>query len=207
MHEQLQTCRHWTFTMPSFEIIHHSQHHHLSQVSHSQRLIETPLSCWIIIERNGEVCWAHCNCMAGLGETCTHIAAVLFDLEASARIQGKQTCTQRKCEWTLTSDIDFTSAKGKMCKLDKCNSPNKGAISNPSQSTVTPSNTHYKSFYENVRKTGTKPLLSKYSDAYVRKSMLCTSLQLLPLLHTPEYIELDYPDLLKLCESQRHRSN
>ena len=41
--------------------------------------------------------------MAGLGETCTHIAAVLFYLEAMARLQGKQTCTQNKCEWIIPS--------------------------------------------------------------------------------------------------------
>ena len=75
------------------------------------------------------MCCAHCNCMAGLGETCTHIAAVLFHLEAAARIQGKQTSTQHKCEWILPSfqknveylpinKIDFTSARGKKIKLD-----------------------------------------------------------------------------------------
>ena len=64
------------------------------------------------------------------GETCTHIAAVLFYLEAAARIQGKQTSTQRKCEWIMPSflknveylpikDIDFTSANGKKRKLDE----------------------------------------------------------------------------------------
>jgi hypothetical protein len=67
--------------------------------------------------------------MAGLGEACTHVAAVIFYLEAAARIQGKQTSTQRKCEWIVPSfqknvqylpikDIDFTSARGKKRKLD-----------------------------------------------------------------------------------------
>ena len=41
--------------------------------------------------------------MAGLGETCTHIAAVIFYLEAVARLQGKQTSTERKCEWIIPS--------------------------------------------------------------------------------------------------------
>ena len=156
--------------------------------------------------------------MAGLGETCTHIAAVLFYLEAAARIQGRQTCTQRKCEWILPSfqknveylpirDSDFTSAKGKKRKLDElidCNLPKKGAVSN--RSTVTPSNEDYDSFYEHLSKTGTKPailsLIPKHSDPYVPKRMLSTFPVPLPLLHKPEYIELGYPDLLKLCESQ-----
>jgi len=66
--------------------------------------------------------------MAGLGEVCTHVAAVLFFLETSARLQGKVTCTQEQCQWVIPSyqkeipyapvkDLDFTSAKGKK-KID-----------------------------------------------------------------------------------------
>ena len=54
---------------------------------------DTPLSCWIIFELTGALnCAAHCNCMAGLGEVCTHIAAVLFYLEAAYRTKGVETC-------------------------------------------------------------------------------------------------------------------
>ena len=60
--------------------------------------------------------------MAGLGETCTHIAAVLFYLEAVTRLQDKETTPQCKCEWIIPSylknveylpvkDIDFTSKR------------------------------------------------------------------------------------------------
>jgi len=62
--------------------------------------------------------------MTGLGEVCARIAAVLFYLEAIARIQGNQMCTQNECEWPIPSyyksieykpvkEIDFTSAKCK----------------------------------------------------------------------------------------------
>ena len=65
--------------------------------------------------------------MAGLGETCTRVAAVLLYLEAAARIQRKQTSTQRKYEWIMASfqsnvqylpikDVDFTSARGEKKK-------------------------------------------------------------------------------------------
>ena len=67
--------------------------------------------------------------MAGLGEVCTHVAAVLFYLETSFRLQGKATCTQDKCQWVIPAyqksipyatvkDLDFTSAKGKKRKID-----------------------------------------------------------------------------------------
>ena len=59
---------------------------------------------------------------AGLGETCTYVAAILFYLEAKYKFEGSKTCTQRKCEWIMPKfqknvehlrikDIDFTCTK------------------------------------------------------------------------------------------------
>ena len=56
--------------------------------------------------------------MAGLGEVCTHVAALLFYLEALYRMEEVQTCTQQQCGWIIPSastaveyleikDIDF----------------------------------------------------------------------------------------------------
>ena len=39
--------------------------------------------------------------MAELGETCTHIAAVLFYLEAVHRFEEAKTCTQGLCTWSV----------------------------------------------------------------------------------------------------------
>ena len=43
--------------------------------------------------------------MAGQGETCTHVAAVLFYLEAMMQIQGVETCTRKECGWFIPSYI------------------------------------------------------------------------------------------------------
>lgn len=64
------------------------------QVFHSQSLCEKPLKPWVIIEQDGTVLTAHCNCMAGIAESCSHIAAVLFTVDASVRIRDSQTPTQ-----------------------------------------------------------------------------------------------------------------
>ena len=104
--------------------------HCIVKVRHSQRMNDTPLSCWVVVEESREICRAHCNCMAGLGETCTHIAVVLFYLEAIVRIQGARTCTQSQCVWAIPSymksidyqpikNIDFTSAYGKKRIFDE----------------------------------------------------------------------------------------
>ena len=53
-------------------------------VKHSQSLSVVPLKVWMAIKEDGEVLCAHCTCMVGLGEACSHEAAVLFAAEANA---------------------------------------------------------------------------------------------------------------------------
>lgn len=38
-----------------------------------------------MVDKEGIVLTAHCDCMAGLGEVCRHVGAVLFVLEAWGR--------------------------------------------------------------------------------------------------------------------------
>lgn len=96
---------------------------------HSQRPRETPLKPWIITEKDGKILGGHCDCMAGLGETCTHISAMLFYIETKVRIRESTTVTQEAAYWKLpaafkivtylpVSEIDFTSAKTKKKQID-----------------------------------------------------------------------------------------
>ncbi|KAL3854679.1 hypothetical protein ACJMK2_013938 [Sinanodonta woodiana] len=57
-----------------------------AKVTHSMRVREKPLEPWVIVATDGSVETAHCTCMAGLGECCTHVAAICFALETGARI-------------------------------------------------------------------------------------------------------------------------
>jgi len=75
----------------------------------------------VIAENDGTILSAHCfGCKAGLAGS--HIASVLFYLEAATRIHEKLACTQVNCSWILptyvnevpyawTKDIDFLLAK------------------------------------------------------------------------------------------------
>ena len=54
----------------------------LAKVRHSQPMNDSLISCWVITEREGSILSAHClGCKAGLAESCSHIASVLFYLE------------------------------------------------------------------------------------------------------------------------------
>ena len=60
--------------------------------------------------------------MAGLGEVCTHIAAIMFYLEAACRFEEAKTFTQGLCMWNVPTlkkieylpikDIDFNVCMG-----------------------------------------------------------------------------------------------
>lgn len=159
--------------------------------------------------------------MAGLGETCTHVAAILFYLEALYRLQGNETCTQRKCEWIMpkfkknmdylpVKCIDFTSAKGKKKKLDEaiegstmldcleCDSGSACKISLCSAEDLD-------IFYNSLSHSGTKPailsLIPEHSSSYVPKHSLPEFPQSLLLLYDPNFLKLSYPELLQKCES------
>lgn len=44
----------------------------------SQKLNATDLICWVFIDKENVVLTGHCNCMAGQGEVCSHVATLLF---------------------------------------------------------------------------------------------------------------------------------
>ena len=71
------------------------------------------------VENLGTIICAHCTCMAGLGEACSHIAAKLFVLDANSHFKKSQSCTTFPCSWLPSSfknisyatiaDIDFST--------------------------------------------------------------------------------------------------
>ncbi|CAH3031573.1 unnamed protein product [Pocillopora meandrina] len=80
----------------------------LAKVRHSQRMNDSLISCWVITEREGTILFAHClGCKAGLAETCSHIASVLFYLEAWTKINGRLACTQVKCSCDSHLPLDL----------------------------------------------------------------------------------------------------
>ena len=186
---------------------------------HSQKLQETPLQPWIIAEESGNIVSAHCNCMAGLGEACTHVGALLFAVEATVRLNEKTTVTQQKAYWvvppkTTTSylpvcEIDFRSAKKKKYDLDKsinecdvsiCASPV------PSKQTVRKvSSPELNLFYKELSNCGSRPallsLIAPYSESYVPKSLSRNLPVPLTELFSLEATSMDFVTLLNHCET------
>ena len=186
-----------------------------AKVRHSQRMNDPLVQLWIITNQEGTVISAHCTCMAGLGECCSHIASVLFYIEVWTRLTGKLTCTQVKCTWILPSfvkqidyaeikDINFKSAKKLKAEMEKSVSDcslrkeesknlNPCEISKPSQAEMD-------QFYSSLNDCKVKPavlsLIDPYQNHFVSKTR---GLKTVRELFDEKYLKMNYSDLLKEC--------
>lgn len=77
---------------------------------HSQRLNEILLTPWVIAKHDGTITAAHCDCIAGLAESCTHIAAVLFSIDISIR-NLEVTVTGKRAYWVVPTNKPAEPAK------------------------------------------------------------------------------------------------
>lgn len=48
------------------------------KVKHSQKMNAAPHKVWVLAKTDGEIICAHCTCIAGLSETCSHVGALCF---------------------------------------------------------------------------------------------------------------------------------
>ncbi len=68
-------------------------------------LNKKPLTPWIIAEGTGKIISAHCDCMAGLGESYSHVASLLWAIESGVRIRDSVAVTQKKAYWVIPNGI------------------------------------------------------------------------------------------------------
>ena len=68
----------------------------LLQENHSQGMSEELLTPWVVTEPNGKTLCAHCDCKARLGESCSYVASLLWEVEVCVPIQDSMTITQKK---------------------------------------------------------------------------------------------------------------
>ena len=198
----------------------------LAKVRHSQRMNDALIQIWIITEKDGTINCAHClGCKAGLAESCSHIASVLFYLEAWTKVSGRLSCTQMKCSWILPSfaneveyarvrDINFKSAKKMKVDLDEMidnltedlelSGISKCFTESPAHKPEVPAPTQaeMESFYSKLSKCKTKPvvlsLVPPYADSYVLPSRKIPTVM---NLFDQKNLVLPYNELLKICQS------
>ena len=87
------------------------------------RSLEAYNQIWITTAKDGTINCAHClGCEAGLAESCSLVASVLFYLEAWTKVNGGLSCTQikfplilpssaNKVKYSRVRNINFKSAR------------------------------------------------------------------------------------------------
>ena len=78
---------------------------------------DPPLAPWVGVRYSGTVVCAHCNCMAGAGEACSHIAALLYSTMAKADMVKNTSCTSERCSWIVPSQNPDVSCMSSSAEL------------------------------------------------------------------------------------------
>lgn len=176
------------------------------------------MKTWIAATNEGTIITAHCNRMAGLGGRCSHVAAILFTVEAEVRMKRSKLCTSVPCKWLMPTavtnipyqelkHIDFTSSRTKKKKLDaqisELSAPlrqqgteSTKSTSNAQSEYYSPAQANIQKFFKALNKSNTHPailsLISPYSSNYKPKADDLDVPEPLAGLYDSELCNLDF---------------
>ena len=102
-YKSLDACNHFVNSWVSDIVVRVNNASKSNLVKHSQSLSLPPLKPWVAINQSGVVVCAHCNCMAGNGEACSHLASLLFTVKANTQIKEQFSCISLPCSWLPSS--------------------------------------------------------------------------------------------------------
>jgi hypothetical protein len=129
---------------------------------------------WAVIEENGSVLVTHCTCMAGLGEACSHIAAILMCVVHAAerrRQSGENSCISRSCYW-LPPSKDVIPANISDINFENPRKRQKQVHTGVSTSTsvppkiAPPSTEELDTFYASINQANIKPAILRITPPY-----------------------------------------
>lgn len=145
---------------------------------------------------------AHCICMAGLGEVCSHAAALMYTVLAAVDKREGQACTEKQCTWTKPSM--------KKVKYDELSNifANEEKVANQDHlSHMRPSADEFKFFCAqlhqsevqeaNPKKSAILSVIEGHSLRYMPKTVLLDLPSPLTTLYASTRLEIDLPALLE----------
>ena len=85
----------------------------------SERINDASHKFWMVIEKKtAKIRSAHCTCMAGMSQTCNHVASAMFRIEAAVRhgftnpactsLPSEWLPNRKKVTWKKVKDMDFS---------------------------------------------------------------------------------------------------
>jgi len=150
--------------------------------------------------------------MAGVGEVCSHVAAVLFAAEGNTLIKRQFSATSLPCSWlpanfkfvsfSTVADVDFKTPTQKRKMILR----NEAFTCEPKRKsfTVVPTaDDDLTELYSQLSTTSGKPVMLShtegFSDHYIPIARLPDFPKLLIELFDPDAATLPYPELLQKC--------
>lgn len=132
--------------------------------------------------------------MAGLGEACSHIGAILFYLQVAVKHRDMLTCTDKDNQWlpayckNLTcvpiAKVDFSSAVTKKRRMDEGRPSTTLALRRPRPAPLRPTDEQWNKFLDDAQASKLKPaflsLVDGYAESYIptaakyKSALLCT---------------------------------
>jgi hypothetical protein len=146
--------------------------------------------------------------MAGLGESCSHVASLLWAVEAGARKRNALTVTEKKAYWVLPSavktipyaevkDINFKNSEK---QNDKESS--QAALVGKAFTVPSPSPSELGDLFRTLSSCSTKPailsLVKPYSASYIPKSLHPDLPPVLSFLFEQTLMQENYENLLRI---------
>jgi hypothetical protein len=163
----------------------------IGKVNHSQRMNDKPLTPWIIAMKEGKILACHCDCMAGFGETCSHVACLLWVIASGVQHRDAKTVTDKSAYWVMPAgvncvpyaeikDISFTGKKRKKhdCLQDMASTEDSddASIKKPKKNQIhNATEEDKKSFLTKLASLSSKPavlaVVPEFCDVYVPSSI------------------------------------
>ena len=187
---------------------------------------EKPLTPWVAAESNGKILCAHCDCKAGLGECCSHVASLLWAVEAGVRIRDSVTVTQKKAYWVMphsvkdvpyspVNKIEFLGKKRSLTSFQTLQYESGSSTSTSPCTTPRPSKSPAPELIEasleeteeflaslatcSKSRPGILSLVEPYASQYVPKSLDDSLPLCLSELYRPEYNIKNYKEIMEVC--------
>ena len=166
---------------------------------------EKPLIPWILAECMGKIVTEHCNCTADLGETCSHVASLLWAIEAGVRMRESLSVTDKKAYWVMPPELKKMQP-GQISEINRSSQPRKSVSEATSSHVIPPPMEEEQSRFLSLlaaspSRTDICSVVEPYADMFIAVSMRENLPTPLGNLYNPDLLTESYGTLLQVASS------
>lgn len=167
---------------------------------------EKQLIPWVIALEGGEILAAHCNCVAGLGETCSHVASLLWVVSTGIEKKESLTVTQKEAYWVIPAGMQSVPyAPGEIDFIGKKRKRSNSCTSSSIRQKIPPaSDAELSDFLKSLaslpnNKPAVLAVVPPHCDVFIPASLNPEFPMFLTDLYKAENLSCTYPELLQMA--------